>query len=267
MKHNASKIIPAPGSAFVPGAIGIISRMNPDPPPARKILINNFFVSTAGIWEKADAFYFFAAHAQAPGLLNWRKNAHDATIVNGAGMTFTADRGFKGNGVNSFLNLNFNPVTQGVNYLLNTCSMGIYSRTNIDENTRDIGANISATNSAAYLRMCVSGNTYMYTNVNATISTINNGLGLFLVSRYNATQIRYKIKLNATSNGAGSNSTAMPNFNFYCCAANNNGTAGNFTNREYSFAWIGGVLTIAELDTLALAVETYLDAIGAGVIP
>lgn len=77
-----------------------------------------------GVWAKLDVFYVFAVdnNASAFATLNWKNpNANQSTLVSSP--TFVNNGGFQGNGTSSYIDTNFNPSTQGVNYTLNSASM------------------------------------------------------------------------------------------------------------------------------------------------
>jgi hypothetical protein len=75
-----------------------------------------------GVWAKLDVFYVFAQDGGADfGTLNWKNpNANQSTLVNTP--TFVSNGGLQGNGTSSYIDTNFNPVTQGVQYTQNNAS-------------------------------------------------------------------------------------------------------------------------------------------------
>jgi hypothetical protein len=75
-----------------------------------------------GVWAKLDVFYVFAQDGgSAFGTLNWKNpNANQSTLVNSP--TFVSNGGFTGNGTSSYIDTNFNPSTQGVQYTQNNAS-------------------------------------------------------------------------------------------------------------------------------------------------
>jgi hypothetical protein len=75
-----------------------------------------------GVWAKLDVFYVFAQDGGSDfGTLNWKNpNANQSTLVNAP--TFVSNGGFQGNGTSSYIDTNFNPATQGVQYTLNNAS-------------------------------------------------------------------------------------------------------------------------------------------------
>lgn len=80
-------------------------------------------IKADGVWTKLDVFYVFAVdnNASAFATLNWKNpNANQSTLVSSP--TFVNNGGFQGNGTSSYIDTNFNPSTQGVNYTLNNAS-------------------------------------------------------------------------------------------------------------------------------------------------
>lgn len=97
--HTATAV-----SAYCPEALALFARMTTQPTDARKTVINTFITSlkTAGVWDKLDAMYVFAAANQQAALLNWIADTNNATAENSP--AFTADEGIQGNGTNSYDN-------------------------------------------------------------------------------------------------------------------------------------------------------------------
>ena len=117
-----------------------------------------------GDWQTKDIFYITSAQSAADSLINWiNPGTHDLTIVNLIAGQFTAYHGWTGNGVNGYLNTNYNPFTDGVNYVLNDASFGVYIRTNVDEPRTDIGAK-DAVNYSSYLSSRNTGVHYIRAN-------------------------------------------------------------------------------------------------------
>lgn len=85
---------------------------------------NTFLVTlkTIGVWDKLDVLYVFAQDGgSAFATINWKNpSANQSTLINAP--TFVSNGGFQGNGTSSYIDTNFNPATQGVNYTLNNAS-------------------------------------------------------------------------------------------------------------------------------------------------
>jgi len=87
---------------------------------------NTFLVTlkSAGVWNKLDVLYVFAQNGGSQfATLNWKNpSANQSTLSSPTPPTFVTNGGFQGNGVDSFIDTNFNPATQGVQYTLNNAS-------------------------------------------------------------------------------------------------------------------------------------------------
>jgi len=221
-----------------------------------------------GIGQMLDCLYITAVHAADSSLLNWiNPGTHDLTVVNLAAEQFTIDRGWTGNGVNGYLNTNYNPNTDGINYALNDASIGVYSRTNVAEEATDIGAcDLNLTNASKIVIRW--DNNKLYYNINfITSGQIENldSKGFYVASRLiAASQQLYKNKTQI------SESFYVPlgitSHNFYILAYNNNGVVETFTTRQISAAFAGGGMTQTNVNDFTDRIETFMDAIGAGVI-
>ena len=96
------------------------------PSEAQRLKQNQLLIDlkSAGAWTKLDTFVNFATDgSSAFALIDW-KRLTQYTAVNSP--TFTANEGFMGNGTSSYIDTNFNPSTQGVNYTLNNASRYAY---------------------------------------------------------------------------------------------------------------------------------------------
>jgi hypothetical protein len=81
-------------------------------------------LKTAGIWAKLDTFAVFANNGGANfGLIDW-KRLTTYTGINSP--TFVSNIGFNSNGTSSYIDLNYNASTAGVNYKLNDACFGAY---------------------------------------------------------------------------------------------------------------------------------------------
>ena len=99
------------------------------PSDSVKVKQNTLLTSmkTDGVWAKLDVFYVFAQDGSAEfATLNWKNpNANQSALVNAP--TFVSNGGFTGNGTSSYIDTNFNPATQGVQYTQNNASRYFFS--------------------------------------------------------------------------------------------------------------------------------------------
>lgn len=98
------------------------------PSAAQQIKQNQLVLDlkAAGIWTLLDVFYVFATDGDSDfATLNWKNPAaFQCSKVNSP--TFTINEGFQGNGTSSYLDTNWTPSTNGVNFTLNSASLGVW---------------------------------------------------------------------------------------------------------------------------------------------
>jgi hypothetical protein len=84
-------------------AAALVARFTTQPTNARKALIDTFVGSlkTAGVWSKLDALYVTAQFDAQAAQRNWIADQYNLTPANAP--TFTADRGYAGNGTSAHL--------------------------------------------------------------------------------------------------------------------------------------------------------------------
>lgn len=99
------------------------------PSTAQRLKQNTLLSSlkTAGVWSKLDTFANFATDGSSQfALIDWKRlTQYNASTS----PTFTTNEGFMGNGTSSYIDTNFNAVTQGVNYVQNNASRYIFMNT------------------------------------------------------------------------------------------------------------------------------------------
>jgi hypothetical protein len=172
--------------------------------------------------------------------------------------TFTASQGYNGNGTNSYLNTNYNPTTNGVKYTLDSASIYVYSRTNLNAFKIDIGH----TNSTSYacLDLRDAGSFYRSINEIGFVSpvVVANSLGLFSGVRVGTLDVRsYKNGVSLLNNTTAS--STLINNNMYVLALNNNGPTSFYSPRQLSLSAIGsGVVNQSTFYTAVQALGTSI---------
>jgi hypothetical protein len=135
--------VPAPIPATTPTSSTPSSSLDPDyqavltyatsqgytlPSLAQRTLQSQIIqtLKTGSIWSELDLFYMFATDGDSDfATLNWKNpSAYKATKVNSP--TFTSNIGFIGNGVDAYLNTNWN-ATIGPKFTRNNASHGVYT--------------------------------------------------------------------------------------------------------------------------------------------
>jgi len=172
--------------------------------------------------------------------------------------TFTASQGYNGNGTSSYLNTNYNPTTNGVKYTLDSASLYIYSRTDLNASKLDIGH----ANATSYSTLDIRDGGSFYRSINqiGLVSgiAVANSLGLFSGVRVGTFDVRsYKNGVSLLNSSTGS--STLINNNMYILALNNNGTAAFYSPRQLSVSAIGsGVINQSTFYTAVQALGTSI---------
>ncbi len=223
-----------------------------------------------GIWAKKDILYVFAAHTNDNGeaSTNWiNPGTNNAIIINAP--VFVAFEGFNGDGATKYINTNYNPNTEGVNYTLDDGGFSIYSRTARGQHNSewDYGIGIAPNYIGATFRRSTE-EVAVYANSATPFGTIANSstLGLFTLQRNSNTEIQaFRNKANLGTDTH--NSTAIPNGDLAICCFVINGTPGNYSTIQYSMFAVHSKFTQTNVDDQTDAFETYMISNGKGVIP
>ena len=139
------------------------------PSSSQQILQNQLLVDlkSAGIWDKLDTFANFATDGSSDfALIDW-KRLTQYTAVNSP--TFTANQGFKGNGTSSYIDTNFTPSTNGVNYQLNNASRFFYGFDAL--NGARFEGNLDGTNNMRYANFVLG---FDNIKINSGVSNLMN---------------------------------------------------------------------------------------------
>lgn len=254
-------------------AATLVAAMSSAPDDTRKGVIDTCIgaIKTAGVWTKLDCLWILAAHDSQAALLDW-KNLSDATAVNSP--TFTTDRGFTGDGSTSYINTNFTPSTDGVNYTQNSACMGAYLNAGTDTavsgpNSIGFSSNSNTRQSRIEPWRSATGGATVRVRMNdaaaTTVGTIATRFGLTASNRSasNAVQV-YR---NGSSIGTSAvTSAALGTIDAYILGFNDAGLLNGQNDNRCAAAFVGGSLTSTEHADLFTAIEAYLDAVGAGVV-
>jgi hypothetical protein len=178
--------------------------------------------------------------------------------------TFTALEGFTGSGTTAYIDCNWNPNVNGVNYLQDDCSVGHYSRTDVNEPKTDWG--VTDGTNQVMINTRNGGNTYIRLNcISSSAVASTDSSGMFVSIRHSS--LWQDVYRNGTIHVDGvSTSTSIPNYNMYVLGRNNAGSLDTATSRQLSCFFAGGALTSGEITIVTNAIEAYMDSNGKGVI-
>ncbi len=250
------RVVSGGGSApqgIIGDAAALFARFTTPPSAARAGLINNLILALvqSDVWPKLDALYIMAAADSQAAKLNWIANQYNLTEVNAP--TFTADRGFAGDGATSYLDsVTYIPTGTG-QYTLNSAHLSVWC--NVDPagaNVSEIflsGANVG---SVGVRRASGNANAFMNDQDNLN-SFVASGVGFTIGNRTGAA-----VKTVRKNNAALTNNTAaavsLPT------GAMTVLTAGSA--RRLATASAGAGLTVSQSDALYAALNSYLTAVG-----
>ena len=206
-----------------------------------------------------DVLYLTGNETQTLAYRNLVSRNYDLTLGS-ATVTFTQWQGFNSDGIGGYLNTNYNPSTNGVNFTQNSCNITIYSISNIAEAKVDF-----ANNNGLYCRLR-SDNGYLYNRLNDAsnqlISTTDSRGCFTLVRASSDTLIVYR---NGTVFGTKVQvSSAINNSNIHLLGSPYNSTYGT---KKIIFFGVGKEPTSVQARKIKNCLEYYADDIGVGVIP
>jgi hypothetical protein len=239
-------------------AAAIFAAFSIAPTPARKAIINAYIVGLKadGIWPLLDLLYLMAAADSQAGTINWKSPASFGLIgVNSP--SFTADRGYTGNGTSSRLRTQYTPSVNGVNFQKDNASGWVWLGSNASSGaTPDFGSTTAP-------RVVITGS-----NAGTASGDINTAAGASLSAAF-ATPGMIGIQRRASAdrrfflNGvqaatSATVSTGAASQEQWVCGAN----ASAFSNKQQAMAAWGASLSGLEAAFYTRTL-TYLQSVGA----
>lgn len=233
---------------------------------ARKDLIDSLIkqLKADTIWSKLDLMYLYAAEDTGQAKENWLSSSYSSTLSGSTKPSFVADRGFTGNGTTAYINTNWKPFSNGVNFLKDSSSIFAYVRTAVTEDKVIFGLDSA---SSRYIRLVPRS------TANQIVARYNGGdsvsrittydpKGLYSIIRSSASS--YKIFKNDSLKGTSAfTSSQLYNGNMYVLARNSLGTVVDLTTRELSFFATGGLFSDYRQMIFHRRIEWYLNRLGA----
>lgn len=243
-----------------PEAAAFIARLPTPPSNARKIVINNLFKAlvVAGVLPKLDLLQIYAADTQANALINLPNSSYTATLVGSP--TFTADRGFTGNGSSSYLDTGYN-ASLASGWTQNSHTFGRWLRSGTAGGT-DFGAEDTLNLRGGYIQSNIGVDNYVTYDSGTTDSQSTSPIGNITVTRSIAGSFDvYKDGVFVTTKSAASRQAA--NLNMYALCRNLDSVASGFSDSQTMFVYAGAGMTGADILALHAALQAYMTAVGA----
>lgn len=248
-------------ASFRPESLALFARMTTPPTLLRQIAINNLIsgLVVADVWDDLDVLYLFAAADSQAALLNWKSTSYNCT--NGTGVTFTADRGYTGDGASNYLEPGFAPGNG--QFTAGNHTFGRWTRTLGVSG----GASLGTENGSerVSIRDQDTSNLTTYNGPNgAPKNWLTNSLGNVsvtqsAVSDYDA----YRNGASLGNNANGLSSVAGFGPFFILAERNSVGSAVQFSDSQLSAVYFGAALTATKTAQLHTALQSYMTAVGA----
>lgn len=229
--------------------------------PTEQTAVNTLVIKMKadGIWTKMKAIYPMVGASAAACSQNLKSSSFTGTFT--SGWTF-ASTGVTPNGTSAYMDTSLIPD----NILaLNNTHLAVYIRTNSIGNLYDIGTNDNATTFLPLFKTNTRNNSsnweiLQYSFQAGQILNISNSdsRGFYLMSRIsNISNKGYKNGSLSGTITTANNQTRISKWSIYIGASNNNGSAGEFSNRQNAFASIGDGLTDTEASNFYTAVQAF----------
>ena len=229
------------------------------PSASQQALQNQLVVDLkdAGVWSKLDLLYVFATDGDSDfASINWKDpNNFEVTGVNSP--TFTTNEGFESDGSSSYLDTNFNLLTDGTNYTQDDMGLifGISKYTS-ENNKRPYGSSVT-NNYLSYRadvsRLWINGGAFF----NLSIFTTGNNNQIIFNNRTNSSDVNGRatnLETSTTNTATGNTtSTSLVSENMYILtSANDIWNSGNTS----SLFGLGSNLSTAEMEDVETAYYT-----------
>lgn len=248
--------------AYQAESLTLFAAMTSVPTVGRKRQINALIVAlkAAGVWTQLDLLYVLAAADSQAARLNWVSPA-TFTLNPVSAPTFTADRGYAGDGAASYLDTAWDPATNATKLTQNSAHIGSFTISNNTVIGGDFG---SGTSNFLAVRARTQAGAIIRANCSATQLVGLAGQGpavppvYVMGNRQNdaANQILYRNGVLETS--AAGASAALTTIDLNIGRVNS-----VFTPRQVGACHVGGALTDPQAAAVYAALHTYMIAVGA----
>lgn len=226
-----------------------------------------------GIWALLDVLYIMATNGDSDFACYNLKDPTQYNLTKVNSPLFTSLQGFKGDGVSAYLDTNFILASNGINYTLNSASVGGYIRSNAGSPAQDTDIGVQGDNggittlSTAFF-FTPDDNAFRINNGNfrKAVSGVNP-TGLIHVNRSGSGGSDLSVYFDGVSQttidraGVPVSTTVPNNHSVFLLGNNNKGLLLNPSVSQISFAFIGGDLSGLELEFYN-SIQAYMTTLG-----
>jgi len=204
------------------------------------------------LWAKFDRLFLFALDNANYGLVDIKNPSDTTNATNVNSCTHAAGEGFTGNGTTSYIDTNFNPSTQGVNYVRDNAGRGLYLWTNA--NTFQSLDGVSGSGQNRMIANSEIGQRINQSTLNLAGAIGGSATGTHAIYRYSSTAVSRFVNTTETSSTATSSAPASTN---QFVLRSNTG----YSAHKVSLYWMGASLNSTEHGILNTAINTLIAAL------
>jgi hypothetical protein len=211
---------------------------------------------TDGVWTKFDALWVLYTQDASTAALNLVSSSFTITVQGAP--PFVADAGYTGVDSSNvdYLDTNYNPVTNGSNYIQNSAHLACVILNNVERGAPALGADDGSTKFMHIYPRYTDGNTYSRINSNGDSGVaVADSLGMYVGSRTGASTVT-EYKNGSSIATPGTTSTGMPSFNLFITASSNAGLAIG-ASFQVAMASVGAGLTGTDATNFYNRFNTY----------
>jgi hypothetical protein len=233
---------------YSPQAVALFARMTNTPSVGRKRLMDTLIKAliAAGVWASLDGLWVPAAADAQAASLNWVAN--NAVTLNG-GITFTADRGYTGNGTTGWIDTGVTPALA----VHNSNAAGVYMNQDVNLNSGQLAAG-----SIEVFVKATGPQLQGFSEGSSAFVSVVDGTGYSALTRTDGTTIT--LQKNATQTASAHSSSGFSGLPTSLMSI-----AGGvaLSTGRMAAAHVGSGLTTTQLSNLYAALLSYLTNIGA----
>lgn len=232
-----------------------------------KAAVNQLYIDlkAASLYTKFKGLWLL--HLGSQSLCKWNLiNPVDSDgayrLTYSGGLTF-ASGGVTGNGSTNVINTH---LAASVEFTVSSGCIGTYNRTNVAGGYCLSASDASTAKEIALISRYSDSRYYAnYGKDGSYISVANtDSRGLFCVNR-NGTTNTEQYKNGSSVNAAAQASPALSSQAFYISCQNRNGTAIEFSTKQYALAFAASGMTSGEQSSLYTAIQAYMTALSLNV--
>ena len=252
----AASVVSTEAAAFLARTTGLDATHT----DAYTALINGLV--TDGIWDKLDVLHVYATQDSTTALLNLVSTSYNGTASGSP--TFTADRGYQGDGTNRVIQYGFIPATApSPKFVRDSAHISAWNLTNTGVTGHALGCN-NVGNAYSHIHCKFTDNNAYFrvtgSNVGGGIA-MSDARGHFIANRSASNAVQgYKNGSSVVTSSDASQVVASSQF--IDLGSNNGGTSSNFTTHQIAMTSIGSSLNATEVTNFYNRLRTYMTAVG-----